>query len=166
MTIANTALYRTTTGKRLHIAECPHVLGAALHEADADDLAVRELCTWCDAELSEEGRTYHDSIEDALRFMGVAECALPELSIHLRTASHDDVYTPFSRAYVSLLLEGRSVAWARKTYVGFRDGRLVTLPDYVPGTGTSRGGRDDVWGETCLVHFVRRSVTGVCGGCL
>jgi hypothetical protein len=68
---------------------------------------------------------------------------------------------PFSRAYVALALEGRSVAWAGVTYVGFRDGRKILLPGYAPGSG-SGGQVSDRWGETCPVCRMTCSVSGDC----
>jgi hypothetical protein len=70
-------LYRTATGKRLHLMECPHVHGVELILAVE---GTHEICTWCLAELSGEGRTYHASIEDALRDMGAPEIAIAELA--------------------------------------------------------------------------------------
>jgi hypothetical protein len=156
-------LYRTATGKKLHLIECPHVHGAELFEAAA---GTHEICTWCLAELSGEGRTYHASIEDALRDMGAPEVSIPELARHLRPVAHDSVYVPFSRAYVALALDGLGVAWAGQTYVAFRDAPTVLLPDYVAAQVGAALGLRDVWGETCEVHFIKRSVDGTCGDCL
>lgn len=162
MTVASIELFRTTTGQRLHIAECPHVLGAILIAAGVDDHATLELCQWCAAELADEGRTYHDDIESALLDMGAPRHAVAELASHLRTVEHDTVFVPFSRAYVALARQGRSVAWAGCTYVGFRDGRKVLLPGYVAGTG--KGAEvATAWGLTCSRCWTQRSLSGECG---
>lgn len=162
MTTATIELFRTATGQRLHIAECPHVLGALLFEATEQDQASREVCRWCAAELAEEGRTYHDAIEAALLDMGAPQHVVPELARHLSTVEHDRVFVPFSRSYVAVARDGRSMAWAGVTYIGFRDGRKVLLPGYAPGGG---GGNrtSDAWGETCLDCFTSRSLMGECG---
>lgn len=165
MTITTAVLFRTATGGKLHIPECPHVLGASLIEASSADHASYQVCSWCQAELSDVGRKYHDSIEDALRDMRVPEVSIPEIARHLRTAEHDDVYVPFSRSYVAVILEGRVMAWAGKTYVGFRDGRKVELPGFIETLAGGRNPRSDVWGETCPKHNIKRSVNGVCFGC-
>jgi hypothetical protein len=161
MTVANAELFRTATGQRLHIAECPHVLGAVLFPVTAEDLDAREVCRWCAAELSDEGRTYHETIESALIDMGAAQHAVPELASYLRTVEHDARFVPYSRSYVALALGGRTVAWAGVTYVGFRDGRKILLPGYVPGTGAG-GHVSDRWGERCAVCNMKCSMNGTC----
>lgn len=161
MTVANAELFRTATGHRLHIAECPHVLGAALFPVTDIDLQAREVCRWCEAEMSEVGRTYHDTIEAALLDMGAPQSAVPELASHLRTVEYDVIFVPLSRSYVALAREGRSVAWAGVTYVGFRDGCKILLPGYAPGSG-SGGHVSDAWGELCTCCFTTRSLTGKC----
>jgi hypothetical protein len=156
-------LYRTATGQRLHLPECPHVLGVALFEADEGDA---EVCSWCRAELSGEGRTYFDEIEDALREMGAAETSVPVLARHLRTVEHDTVYVPNSRSYTALGKDGLAVAVAGHTYVWFREAAPVYLPDFVGSQRDAGNEVRDAWGDTCDVHFVKRSLTGVCEGCL
>ncbi len=155
-------LFRTATGRKLHLQECPHVLGVELIAAPA---GTYEICTWCLAELSGEGRTPHETIEDALRDLGAAEAAIRELAGHLRGIEHDLVYVPFSRAYVALAKDGLGVAWAGKTYVAYRDRPTVFLPDYV-GVGGSGVPVRDNWGATCTIHFVQRSLNGTCESCL
>ena len=161
MTVTSIELYRTTTGQRQDIAECPHVLGAVLIAVTSDDTVEREVCRWCAAELAEEGRTYHDTIEAALLDMGAPRQVIAELTAHLRTAEHDTVFVPHSRSYVALALAGRSVAWAGCTYVGFRGGRRVLLPDYAPGGGGPEVAR--AWGEVCTGCWTARSLAGFCG---
>lgn len=164
MTITAIALFRTANGQRLHIAECPYILGAEVFPADLDDS--REVCTWCQAELNDEGRTYHDSIEDALRDMAVAGANLAELTRLLRSVEHDTIYVPFSRSYVAVALDGRPAAVAGKTYVWFRDGRKIELPGFV-GTGGDKvgGDRSSVWGDTCPRSFMKHPVNGSCDEC-
>lgn len=164
MTITATSLFRTANGQRLHIAECPYILGADVFPADVDD--PREVCTWCQAELNDEGRTYHDSIEDALRDMGAAEGNLVELARLLRSVEHDTIYVPFSRSYVAVALDGRPSAVAGKTYVWFRDGRKVELPDFVSVSGDKVGGdRSGVWGDRCPHSGLSHPVNGACDRC-
>jgi hypothetical protein len=164
MTSTAAALFRTANGQRLHIAECPYILGAEVLPAAVDD--TREVCTWCQAELNEEGRTIHDSIEDALRDMGANEGNLVELARLLRSVAHDLIYVPFSRSYVAVALEGRPAAVAGKTYVWFRDGRKIELPGFV-GTGGDKigGDRSSIWGDTCPRTFMKHPINGSCDEC-
>lgn len=163
MTVTTTALYSTANGQRLHIAECPYILGAEVFPEVVDD--TREVCTWCQAELNDEGRTYHDSIEDALRDMAVAGANFAELTRLLRSVEHDTIYVPFSRSYVAVALDGRPAAVAGKTYVWFPDGK-VELPDFVSAGGDKIGGdRSGVWGETCPHSGLKHPVNGACDRC-
>lgn len=161
MTIASTELFRSAGGQRLHIRECPHILGKVILTASAADLETREVCAWCLAELSDEGRTYFDDIESALLEMGAARGVIAELARHLRTVEHDTVFVPFSRSYVAVALDGRAVAWAGRTYVAFRGRPPVLLAGYVPGGGAGTTVAQ-VWGEVCPRCFVQRSRSGAC----
>jgi hypothetical protein len=154
-------LFRTENGGRLHIRPCPHIHGAQILSATAQDAETRPLCTWSAAELAGEGRTYHDTVEEALVDMGAPQHAAPELARLLKVLDFDGVFVPFSRCYVAVTSSGVSIACAGKTYVDYRDRPLVTLPDYAAGGG---GGveRPDVWGTPCPVTFVVRSRNGAC----
>lgn len=152
-------LFRTATGQRLHLRECPHVLGVDLLPAGDSGL---DVCTWCDAELNEVGRTYHDTIEQALLDMGAAQHVVPELARHLRGVDHDKVFVPFSRSYVAVALDGRTVAVAGCTYVDFLDGNRVLLPGYLPGQRTGGHEVRDVWGAVCSDCRETRALNGAC----
>lgn len=157
-------LFRTAGGGRLHIRPCPHIHGAQILAATAQDAKTLSLCAWSAAELAGEGRSYHDTVEEALADMGAPQHATPELARLLKVADFDEVFVPFSRSYVAVTRDGMSVAWAGKTYVDYRDRPLVTLPDYAPGGGG--GAADpDKWLDqpTCLECFTKRSITGACG---
>lgn len=165
MTITAPQLFKTATGQRLHIAECPHILGVAASPASFDEMATMDVCTWCDAELSDEGRTYHETVEAALLDMGAARHRVAELTRTLVTASFDTIFVPFSRSYVAVALSGRTVAVAGHTYVGFLDGRRVELEGYVDVDAGAPQGRRDVWGSLCPVSFVAHPVGGDCEWC-
>lgn len=154
-------LFRTATGMKLHIQPCYHVLGVELIAASETDLAEREICTWCQAEIDGFGRTYYDSIESALEDLNAPQHARPELARLLRLTDFDTIHVPYSRSYVAVSKNGQGVAWAGKTYVDFVDRPLVPLPDYAPGGG---GGseRVEAWGETCPKCFTSRSIAGDC----
>jgi hypothetical protein len=154
-------LFRTQGGGRLHIRPCPHIHGVDVIAATAADAAERPVCNWCAGELAGEGRTYHASVEEALADIGAPQHATPELARLLKLVGFHDVFVPFSRSYVAVASGGKSIAWAGKTYVDYRDRPLVTLPDYAPGGG---GGveRSQRHGQTCPDCFTLRSLTGDC----
>lgn len=154
-------LFRTEGGGRLHLRPCPHIHGAEILAATAQDAETHPVCGWSAAELAGEGRTPHGTVEEALADMGAPQHAAPELARLLKLTTYDGVFVPFSRSYVALTLDGMSVAWAGKTYVDYRDRPLVALPDYAPGGG---GGveRSELWGSTCPVTFLARPRNGDC----
>lgn len=155
-------LFRTEGGGRLHIRPCPHIHGVDVIAATAADAAEQPVCSWCAAELAGEGRSYHESVEEALADMGAPQHATPELARLLRLVDFDGVFVPFSRSYVAVTSDGKSIAWAGKTYVDYRDRPLVTLPDYAPGGG---GGPAlaQAWGSRCPECFTTRWRNGACG---
>ena len=157
-------LVRTANGTRLHIAPCPHILGAAASDATAADLFALPLCSWCEAEVDGAGRTYFDSLDDAMRFFGAHVGSKALVRDALRFVTHDRIWVPNSRSYIALGLEGATVAWVGKTYVVPLRGWIVELPGYAPHArdGSARGGR---FGDPCPTHFIARSLTGVCDPC-
>ncbi|MCZ2817892.1 hypothetical protein [Modestobacter sp. VKM Ac-2984] len=161
MSTENVPLYRTETGGRRHIRECPHLLGKTVVEArDADG----EVCTMSARELRGEGRRYFGSLDEALHEFGAARANWPLIGQHLADVVHDQVWIVASGSYIALGRSGRAVAWAGKTYVNPSAEQLIELPDYRPGGG---GGPEvhDSWGDTCSVHHVLRSRSGACGMC-
>lgn len=154
-------LYRTAGGAKLHLRECPHLVGGEPFEASADDLATRETCVWSQHELTGAGRTYHDTIEAALADMGADQASWPALAVALRQVEHDTIFVPFSRSYVALQLDNVGMAWAGKTYVNYPDRPAVLLPDFVPGKGGGAAVADATWGDVCPVGHVR-SRNGSC----
>ena len=159
---ASIELFRTATGEKLHIRPCPHVLGVELLAATDADRAARAVCSWCAAEISGLGRTYHDTVEAALDDMQAPQHARPELARLLKEIEFDTVFVPYSRSYVAVAKDGKGVAWAGKTYVAYADGRpFVALPDYAPGGG---GGaeRNEAWGAVCPSCFTQQALTGRC----
>lgn len=160
--LSTVELFHTATGQKLHIQPCPHVLGVELISASDSDRAAREVCTWCAAEISGFGRTYHETVEDALEDLQAPQHARPELARLLKEVDSDTVFVPYSRSYVAVAKDGKGVAWAGKTYVAYADGRpFVALPDYAPGGG---GGveREEPWGEVCPSCFTSRALSGRC----
>lgn len=154
-------LYRTETGGRRHIRACPHLVGKEVVGAtDADG----QICTHCQRELRGEGRRYFSSLAEALPEFGAARGSWPLISDHLAGVEHDGVRIVASGSYIALGRGGRAVAWTGKTYVNPTADQLVELPDYRDGGGGGAPIRD-TWGETCEIHNIARSRSGVCGMC-
>jgi hypothetical protein len=157
-------LFRSAAGTRLHIRGCPHTGESDLTVATERDRDRLPVCAWCRAELDGEGRTYFDSLEEALDFFGAPKHAKAELAHLLLAVTHDGVYVPYSRSYVAVLQDGAVAAWAGKTYVEYADDRpMVTLPDYAPGGGGAGVDAQGTWGELCTRCYQVRSINGACG---
>lgn len=155
---------RTETGGRLHIAPCPHLQGAAPRPARDDERASMQLCSWCEKEVSGQGRTYFDSLEDAMRAFGSFVGTKPLILEHLRRVEWDQIWLPNSRSYIALAKGGRGVAWIGKGYIVPAAGEFIELPGY---KGSSREGSTaaPAWGDQCDIHHVTRSLTGECEYC-
>ena len=154
-------LFRTQTGGRLHVRQCPHVQGVEVL-IPAEVSSAQPVCDWCEKELAGEGRTYHDTVIDALRDMGAAGHAIPELERLLNEVEWDQTFVPFSRSYVAVSRAGRGVAWAGKTYVAYHDRPSVLLPDFVLTGGGAMAKRPEIWGDTCPDCNEARSLSGAC----
>ena len=156
-------LYRTETGGRLHIPGCPHI-GGSLREADPYERLAMQVCSWCQAEIDGVGRTYHDSLDDAMRALGCHVGTQSRIREALRFATFDQIWLPYSRSYIALGHEGRGVAWVGKTYVMPSPDIFVELPGYRDSGGGGQRTEMRV-GDTCPTHHMTRSVTGVCELC-
>lgn len=156
-------LYRTETGGRLHLPACPHI-GGAIREADAAERLGMSVCSWCQAEIDGVGRTYYESLDDAMRAFGCHVGTQPTIRNALRCVTHDQIWLPYSRSYIALGHEGRAVAWVGKTWVMPSLDVFQELPGY---RDVSRGGAhsSEHIGELCPTHFLTMSVTGVCESC-
>ena len=65
------AYFRTTTGTRVHLPQCPHLHEADVHAASAAERLANPVCNWSRAQLGGFGREHFDGIEDAMRRVGV-----------------------------------------------------------------------------------------------
>ena len=156
-------LYRTESGGRLHIPGCPHV-GGSLSEADAAERLAMPVCSWCQAEIDGVGRTYYESLDDAMRAFGCHVGTHEPIRAALRFATYDQIWLPYSRSYIALGHEGRGVAWVGKTYVMPSPDTFVELPGYEGALGGGQA-RPDLEGAVCPTHHMTMSVTGVCELC-
>jgi hypothetical protein len=157
-------LFRTATGQRLHVPGCPHV-GSALQPATAADVSTLAVCSWCQAEIDGQGRTYYNTLEEAMRALGCHEGTHRLIREALRSVRYDDVWLPHSESYVALGLGGPGVAWIGKGYVFVKATGVYTE---LPGHRPSRGGgaaRNERVGEICPTHFVARGLNGACDLC-
>jgi hypothetical protein len=156
--------FRTATGSRVHLPDCPHIQGTDAHVADAAERVALRVCEWSLAQIEGHGREHFDTIEDAMRRIGVPVQGHDEIARGIHFVTHDDVYVVHSLTYAALGHEGRIVAGFGKTYYWVGDSR-VNLPDYVD---SSRGAHTvrSAYGDLCPVHFEVMSLTGVCGSCL
>lgn len=156
--------FRTATGSRVHLPDCPHIQVADAHVANAAECLAFPVCEWSVAQMEGHAREHFDTIEDAMRRIGVPVQGHDEIARGIHFVTHDDVYVVNSLSYAALGHEGRIVAGFGKTYYWVGDHR-VNLPDYVD---SSRRGHTDrgAYGGLCPVHFEAMSLTGVCGSCL
>jgi hypothetical protein len=158
------AFFRTTAGSRVHLPDCPHLLGTAAHAAGGAELLALPVWEWSTAQIEGCGREHFDTVDDAARRVGVPVQAHGEILQGLKFVTYDDIYVVHSLTYAALGHERRIIAGFGKTYFWVGDTR-VNLPDYVV---SSRHGRTDQgsYADICPVHFEAMSLTGVCGSCL
>lgn len=166
-TISNETLYFTHAQGKLHVRQCPHIHGVEpLHEATAEQVSEKQVCTWCARELAGEGRTYFDTLDDALRDFGhVSDEAHRLIREALAGIDYDEVYVPGSRSYIALGSQGLGVAWIGVGFVERKGQPTVELPWFVPTAGGGARQTEELRGDVCEIHFVERSVTGECELC-
>jgi hypothetical protein len=153
---AGDTLYRTADGQRAHLRGCPHIVGLEVVPIAAGDTTV-PTCRWSWTELSGVGRIPQRSVDSGLRELGVSPTNRPAMVKLLKGVPWDDVHLPPSRAYLALSLEGRSVAWAGKTYLQIGE-QYLPMPDHRTGTTTV----SELWGEPCDDCFQARARNGTC----
>lgn len=158
-------LFRTVSGEGLHMRPCPHILGCEVFETTPEERPDLRICQWTQAELAGVGRTYYDTLRDAMRAFKTYSDTENKIEQTLAGVAHDQIWIPNSQSYIALGLAGLGVAWVGKTYVMPSRHELVELPGYAPGGG---GGAEHApkYGETCPRHFVTMSLEGVCDDCL
>jgi hypothetical protein len=157
-------LSRTATGQKLHIPPCPHVLGVELIEVSKTDAEGYDVCTWCQAELDGVGRTYYDSLDDAMRAFQTYEETRATIKEALRAVTFDAIWIPNSRSYIALGDKGLGVAWVGKTYIVPGRGGFIELPGFSPGSGGGTA-RSERTGEICPGCFTEMPLAGGCGTC-
>lgn len=155
-------LVTTRARSLLHVPVCPHLSGDVV-DATEEERATLPVCTWCAKEIDGVGRTYYDTLDDALDALGSTSDAKDRTRALLAGVTYDSVWIPGSGTYVALAVGGVAVAWARKTVVYPSRGEAVPLPDYSARSGGGARREEERTGALCTTCFTRKSVTGVCG---
>lgn len=158
-----TAIVRSETGTKLHIPVCPHI-GGGIRLADDAERAAYEMCSWCQKEVDGVGRRYYDDLDEAMRAFKSYAGTERLIKEALAGVGYDQIWIPNSQSYVALGLGGQARAWFGKTYVMPSLDVLVELPGFAPGADGGAEKREQ-FGALCEVHFVERSVSGVCDLC-
>ena len=94
--------FRTATGTRVHRPECPHLVGTDAHAATPAERLQHPVCDWSRAQDEGYGREYFDTVEDAMRRVGVPVEAHDTILDALRFVRHDEVFTVHSLTYGAL----------------------------------------------------------------
>lgn len=159
-----TELVRTATSRMLHVWGCPHVGRFGLVVATEQERRTMPVCSLCQLELDGVGRTYFDTIEDAMRAFGSYADTWVTIGEHVRRVEHDQIWVPNSSSYIALGDHGPAVMWVGKTYVQHAGGEFVELPGYDPA---SRGGQGTslIEAEICPTCFMEMPLTGRCDTC-
>lgn len=158
---APATLHHTQTGGKLHLRRCPHLAAASpILDAAPDDS--RPICVWSQHELNGTGRTYHQTLADALEDFGAAQSIRPELTRLMNLVEWDEVFVPYSRAYVTVHRNGLPVAWCGKNYVDYPNRPIVRLPDFVGRDVDGIRQPDRPWGPVCPDCSETRSLSGAC----
>jgi hypothetical protein len=157
------AYFRTATGTRVHRPECPHLLGTDVHAASLAERLQHPVCDWSRAQDEGHGREHFDTVEDAMRRLGVPVEAHDTILGALRFVRHDEVFTVHSLTYGALGASGRTVAGFGKSFYWVGNER-INLPSYVD---SSRSGHTapQVYGDVCPTCHLARPLTGVCDDC-
>jgi hypothetical protein len=142
------------------------VRGVELQEVLPGDERGQEICAWCEPEIAGQGRSYHPTLNDALRAFG----SYSDTSAMIRGFAQGRRARRDLDPEQPLLCRARARrsdrAWFRKTYVrpAGRDGQQVELPGY---EGGGAAGESDVnrVGAMCPTCFIEMPVTGVCANC-
>lgn len=155
--------FRTGTGTRVHRPECPHLVGTDAHPASLAERLQHPVCDWSQAQDAGYGREHFDTIEGAMRRIGVPVEAHATILNALRFVRHDEVFTVHSLTYGALGFAGRAVAGFGKTYYWVGD-RRINLPAYVD---SARAGHNaaKAYGDICPIHFIATAINGVCDDC-
>ena len=162
--VAPDVLLRPLTGSRLHLSVCYHLESTSeLVRATEDDLKTWQVCSWCQAELSGQGRHYYPDLERALEDYAPLP-ARPLVRDLANTITYDKVWAPNSRSYVALGTDAGIVASFGKTY-WWQDGTLTPLPGYDSDHRAGATATQQREGVTCPTCYLVMPLTGNCPHC-
>lgn len=160
-------LFVTNPRGKVHIRACPHLYAdSKLTEATREQVDQNGLCSHCEKEVAGVGRQYFDTIEAAFEAFGHrSDEAKRLIRDALQGVTWELVWIPSSGSYIALAGDGQVAAWIGKGYVEVKGSPFVELPWFKAHGGGGGMSRDEARGGTCEVHFVERSVSGVCELC-
>ena len=95
-------MFRTSTGTRVHLPQCPHLVGTDAHAASRPSGLQHPVCDWSQAQLGGYGREHFDAIEDAMRRVGVPVERTTTILAALRFVEYDEVFAVHSLTYGAL----------------------------------------------------------------
>ena len=148
----------------LHLPSCPHI--ARFREvvpATEPEIATMSVCNWSQAEIDGFGRTYFDTVEEAMDAFQSSPEAREIVRAEIKDLAFDSVWIPYSRSYIALGRDGLAVGWILRTIIDLA-GRVIELPDYAPRS-RSIAGDSERRGPVCSTCWMEMSVSGVCNAC-
>ncbi len=114
------------TGRLLHVRACPQLLGLdAPIRATLAQVESLGTCAWCAKELSEAGRKYFDSVEQAVRTLDPSDDAVRATEAALGDVDYELVWVPPSYSHIAVGDKEHAVAWIGRGCVMHEDGRLI-----------------------------------------
>jgi hypothetical protein len=157
------AFARTASATRVHLVNCPHLVGRDAHVVDEIEIATYGLCEWSQDQLDGVGRSHPATLEEAMREQGTPAGAVSLIREHLRFVRYDEIWLPHSRSYVALGRGGRAVAAFGKSYM-WVGGRRIDLPGYVDTRHAGHRSQPS-YGDTCQGCHIMLPLSGVCDDC-
>src|SRR5687768_12826479 len=95
-------MFRAQTGTRVHLPECPHLVGTDACAASATERLRHPVCDWSQAQLGGYGREHFDRLDDAIRKVGVPIGSHATITDALRFVDYDEVFVVHSLTYGAL----------------------------------------------------------------
>jgi hypothetical protein len=159
---AELVFFRTETGNRQHLRDCPHLLDAsAVRETTPAERATMPVCDMCDRDIKGQGRTPYLTLDDAMRDFQTPVQLQARVRESLAGVTHDEIWLPYSRSYIALGHCGKAVAWAGKHWVQPSRDEFVELPGFV-AHGGGRTTQEVRYGATCPICQLTRALNGAC----
>lgn len=163
-------LFRRPGGELLHVAYCLHLDKDNFDRyllVAPDERGSFTLCSFCSRELSGQGRTYFDSLSEALTAYGAPVVNVPRMREFAAGYDYDRIWIPYSRSYVMLAKgDGNALAVVGKTYVWDTASRtLEPLVGYASGEGSERTSSSERPELVCSSCGLALPAAGQCDYC-